>query len=227
MAEKEYGDITLQLISDLRKRGIKTISVAMRHSARYYDSEVVENEPFLGLTDQGKDLSFRLGISLPAGLDVRLFSSAVGRCIETAYLIDKGYTSVGESATRNELEKFLSPFYVRKPFEIFKSFKDMQPDFIRFWFSGNISSESIDTSETAAKQIAQILIEKLDGKPENCVNISVTHDWSIYLLKEYYLGLKHEEFGKVEYLEGLAFYKENGKVYVVNHQSDPKELNID
>jgi len=49
-------------------------------------------EPFMGLTDVGKSFALELGKSLPAKLMPRLFSSTFGRCIETAYLIDKGYT---------------------------------------------------------------------------------------------------------------------------------------
>ena len=39
------------------------------------------------------------------------------------------------------------------------------------------------------------------------MDIHITHDWNMFLLKEIGLGLAHESYGDIEYLEGIVFMK--------------------
>ncbi len=224
MTDKEYGKSTKDLIQNLTDRGITKMSVMIRHSARHYDSENPQNEPFLLLTEEGKEFSYNLGKSLPPDYTLRFYSSMMGRCIETAYLIDKGYVAQNGLTEHNKMEPFLAPSYVKKPFELMKVLQKTSPNFIRHWFAGKISSDIIDPSQPAAQFIVEMLVEKLKDLPDNHINMGVSHDWNLYLVKEHVMGLKHENVGKVEYLEGLVVYQEKGKMYVVNHQCDPVEL---
>jgi hypothetical protein len=218
MTELEYGNSTLELIKDLLSRGINKFSVMLRHSARYYDHEHPEMEPFLVLTEEGKRYSLELGCALPEGLEINLFSSAFGRCIETAYMIDKGYVSKNGTTYHNRVEKLLSPSYVKKPFELAATLGKPHSDFIRTWFDGEIPLDIMESPKKAAGDILQGLVERLPGLSENSININVTHDWNLYLVKEQIMGLKHEEVGPVEYLEGLVVYESAGQVFIENHQ---------
>ncbi len=219
MTELEYGQSTLDLIKTLINEGINRFSVIQRHSARYYDREHPEMEPFLVLTEEGKQYAYELGKSLPVGLEVNLFSSAFGRCIETAFMIDKGYTSRGGRTRSNIVEKLLSPSYVKKPFELATCLQEPHEDFVRAWFDGKISSDIIEPPEIAAKKIVQLLVDRLEVLPENSVDINVTHDWNVYLIKEQIMGLRHEDVGRVAYLEGLVVYESSGQLYIRNHQT--------
>jgi broad specificity phosphatase PhoE len=226
MPEREYGKTTLELIHGLVDQGIEKMSILMRHSARHYDLEHMEREPFLALTEKGKELSFNLGKELPAGMLLRPYSSVFGRCVETAYLIDKGYVSQGGQTVHNRIEDLLAPSYVKKPFELSKILRARLPDFVRHWFEGNISAEIIDPPNQAARAIAHMLAEKLEEQPEKQINLAISHDWHLYLVKEQIMGLKHEDVGRVDYLEGVAIYRQDGRTYIMNHQRQPQLLEV-
>ncbi|MCG8337825.1 MAG: histidine phosphatase family protein [Proteobacteria bacterium] len=224
MNDIEFGKSTRDLIKSLADRGINRMSVMMRHSARHYNWEQPREEPFLLLTEEGKEYSYNLGKSLVPGFTIKFYSSVVGRCIETAYLIDKGYVSQGGKTDHNMMEPYLSPSYVKKPFELIKVLQETSPNFIRQWFDGEISAEIIDPPRGAAQDIIGMLESKLEYLPENHINMGISHDWNLYLVKEYIMGLRHEDVGRVAYLEGLIVYQEQGKTFVVNHQSEPVEI---
>jgi len=230
MIELEYGKTTLELIQGLIDQGINKISIIMRHSARHYDWKHPETEPFMMLTEEGKEYAFNLGKALPPGLTLRLYSSHIGRCIETAYLIDKGYVFQNGKTVHNKPADHLAPSYVKKPFELVKIMQENYPDFVRFWFNENISTDIIDPPQKAAQTIIQMLSSQLDNLPDNHINIGVSHDWNLYLVKEQIMGLKHEEVGKVDYLEGVALYQNEGQTYIANHQCKaiplPLQVNI-
>ncbi len=226
MEENEFGKNTLKLIGDLKDRGINRFSVIMRHSARYYDRANPRTEPFQGLTEEGKEYSYDLGKRIPQDLTIRLFSSTFGRCIETAYLIDKGFTSIGGSTINNTINIKLAPSYVKEPVTLVKIMQEDIPDFVRYWFEGNISTDIIERRDDAARGIVGFLADELKELPENHINITISHDWNMYLIKESFLGLKHEDAGNVEYLEGAVIYEENEKIYMAHHQCEPGILEL-
>jgi len=227
MPTKDIGKQTLDTIRRLHEQGIRKISVIMRHSERHYDRDNPVREPFMNLTGNGKDMSFKFGEQLPQGMYVRTFSSFIGRCIETAYLIDKGYTAKGGKTTSNNVELFLSPFYAKNPAEILKTFIESgSSNFVRAWLDGDYSSEIIDDPEDSARKMVKFATEQLEQTIENHIDICVTHDWNLYLIKEVFLGLKHEEAGKIEYLEGVVLYKNKNDVFITNHQIESSPLKI-
>ena len=158
---------------------------------------------------------------------LRAYSSFIGRCIETAYLIDKGYTAKGGETVSNMVEIFLSPFYAKNPAEIMKTFLEFgSSSFIRSWMDGEFSTEVIDDPKASAEKIVGVAKEHLGEPLENHIDILITHDWNLYLVKEVFLGLKHEETGKVEYMEGVVLYKDKDDIFIVNHQTEPKMLEV-
>lgn len=194
----------------------------MRHSERYYDLDNPVREPFMNLTETGKDLSFKFGEQLPGGMVVRVFSSFIGRCIETAYLIDKGYTSTGGKTRSNTVELLLSPFYAKNPAQILKMFLESgSSHFIRAWLDGDYSSEVIDHPKDSAQKMIGFARTALAEPLEAHIDILITHDWNLYLVKEVFLGLRHEDAGKIEYLEGVILYAQGSDVNIINHQAGP------
>jgi hypothetical protein len=219
---------TNTLIRDLNSRGIDRISLVIRHSARYYDKDV-KMEPFMCLTPEGRNMAMNMGASLPENFSLEFFSSYIGRCIETAYLIDKGFVGKAGGLTRdNRIAEPMSPFYVRnikKTLEIL-----MEQDvftFIRSWMDGDLGDDILMNAREAAWDMIRFMTGGLDETAHNTLQVCVTHDWNLYLLKEYGLGLAHEDAGKVDYLEGVAVYSQNGKFYMANHQTEPIPLDLD
>ncbi len=221
-----YGASTVQMIKELYSNGINRFSVIMRHSARHYD-DTMKLEAFMGLTEEGKDLSFRVGKDLPDGFNLRLFSSNIGRCIETAYLIDKGYTAKGGKTQTNNLCEDISPFYFtdfKKAIEVMLQYPGTE--FIRNWIGGKISTDILlDARETTNRMLSH-MTKSLGESKENTIIMSISHDWNMYLLKEMTLDLAHETYGLVEYLEGLIIYYKDDKLFITNHQVEPRPLNL-
>lgn len=222
MAEQVFGKELSDVINALNKEGINRFSVIMRHSARHYDPDF-EKEPFMSLTDEGRDLAFNLGKSLPESLSARFFSSFIGRCIETAYLIDKGFSkkSRGETVS-NAVTERIAPFYINDLNGLTKLMKDQEtPDFIRNWIDGKFPESIMLNARQASEEMFSFMTEKFQERPDNSIDIFVSHDWNMFLLKEFGTGLRHEDFGKIEYLEGLVLFEKSGKIYITNHQTEP------
>jgi hypothetical protein len=223
--EKEIpGNIIIDEIQSLADDGVKKISAIIRHSARHYHQNV-RLEPFMGLTENGKKFALDMGKAIPGGYEVNFFSSYIGRCIETAYLIDKGVSCNGGKTNLNRLAEDISPFYIVD----FEKTLDhvIQNDlsgFIRAWISGEIPSDVIQDAGVAAERMASFMKGSINNSDRNLLNISVTHDWNIFLIKEKILNLKIEDVGPVEYLEGVLLYQKDGDTFIKNHQCDPVKI---
>ena len=219
---EDFGLNTVKTIKTLRSRGIHRMLVVLRHSARFYRPNMPKIEPFLGLTEEGKDYSLRLGSELPTDTSLRLFSSPVGRCIETAYLVDKGNTAAGGRCETNKIKPKLTAFYVKDIAEIFKGIKQRSiAGFFRDWFDGKVPEEVMGNPLETRDIILDLLLGILKETNDPVIDIAISHDWYMYVLKEHFLKQPLEEFGQVQYLEGAAIFEKQGKLYIVNHQSDP------
>jgi len=201
------------LVNRLAESGASRISVIMRHAARKYDADM-RKEPFLGLTDEGKQTALEFGKHLPAGFELRPYASYIGRCIETAYLMDKGYSMNGGTTKIPEIEELLAPFYIidiKKILSIAASHDVFS--FIRKWINGDIPEDVMMSPYSASIKMLDFLRKGLAyDKP--VINVCITHDWNIYLIREIFLGVMQEEAGEVAFLEGIAVYEKGGELYI-------------
>lgn len=219
------GEKTAALIRRLNSEGIDKMSVMIRHSKRDYHKDV-HMEPFMCLTDEGRDMAFQLGAMLPANMSLKLFSSHIGRCIETAYLIDKGFVNkTGGVTENNRVTKPAAPFYVRDVGRVIDIVKQTDvATFIRQWIDGDISDDILMNAKDAADRMIRFMAGGVWESGKNTLNVSVTHDWNVYLLKEFGLGLPHETFGKIAYLEGVVLFEKDGNIHIANYQKEPMPL---
>ncbi|MFZ5563598.1 MAG: histidine phosphatase family protein [Thermodesulfobacteriota bacterium] len=225
-AAQPYGHSMARLLNDLYGRErVSRLVVVMRHSARRY-AEHPAGEPFMELTEEGKDMAYAWGRALPLGAPVSFFSSFIGRCIETAYLIDKGHVAAGGRTRHPVIERTLSPYYVRNAsrfLEVCKTFSD----FFGQWFAGRISPDIIDPPSDIARQMNVFWNRRLDNTLDDTgktVDICVTHDWNLFVAREYLLGLAHDAHGDVAYLDGVIVFEEDRKRYIVSPDSTPVAL---
>ena len=224
MTDLNTGVETVQLVNALHKEGKTKITVILRHSIRHYD-EKLYMEPFMGLTEEGKTQCLRAGQALPEGMMLRLFSSHIGRCIETAYLMDKGYLNGGGKTESNRLVRELSPFYVKdfeKAVELFSA--QRVTEFIRNWIDGKYAQDVIMDAREVADRIFQVAISGLTETGTHHIDVLVTHDWNMYLLREFGLGLAHEACGEVGFLEGIVLFQDSGEIYLTHHRAEPRRL---
>jgi broad specificity phosphatase PhoE len=220
---KSYGFETAQLVDHLCQKGISKKLVVMRHSARHYDLDNPLREPFLGLTTEGKAFSYRWGKELPWGLHLHFFSSFISRCIETAYLIDKGYVASGGTTEHTIIENSLGPYYVRDAAKLLGNYLRVS-NFFADWFGGHIPEKIIDHPRRIAQRMRNFCKERLSLPDEGTMNICITHDWNVYVLIEAFFGLSPEAYGKVKYLDGIVVFKDRDRSYIEAPGQQPVEL---
>lgn len=216
---------TIGLVRDLLGQGVDRISLVLRHSDRHY-TDNPRLEPFMGLNDSGKAYAFDLGKSFPLDLTPVLFSSHFGRCVETAYLIDKGFTSVtGKHLPHNTLNKVLAPFYVKDIITATKMLtKTGSTQFVRNWFDEIIDESIMLDPEVTANRITDFMVSRLKELSPGEAAICVTHDWNIFPIKQFKLGLSHEDAVDAGYLDAVAFFEKDARVFGVARQFDPVEI---
>lgn len=218
---------TIDTINRIRLAGHKTIGVLIRHSERFYPEET-EREPFMGLTDPGKRYAYDLGTRLHPSLVPQLYSSPLGRCIETAYLVDKGFTSkTGISTGHNQVDRCLAPFYVKdiqKAMDLVNQIKSQR--FLRQWFDNQMSEEMMEDPVKTADKICGFMVDRLNALETDQIAICVSHDWNIFPIKEFKMNLRLEESGDVGYLDSVVFFENNHHCYLASYQTDPVRLNL-
>ena len=155
-------DQTLETIKILEGRGIDRMAVILRHSERDF-TDNPSHEPFMGLTDHGKSFAFDMGRNLPKKFKPRLFSSFFGRCIETAYLIDKGYSlEHGTLLDHNQTHELLAPFYIKDIEQAVTKVRKLGTrDFIRTWFDRKIDESVIILPEDTADMVCSHMVDRL------------------------------------------------------------------
>jgi hypothetical protein len=203
---------TIDTINKTIDQGIKKISVLIRHSDRFFSKEA-KPEPFMGLTDIGKGLAYDFGLKLRSNPVPKLCSSFIGRCIETAYLIDKGYTKQNNLLIdHNYLAEMLGPLFIKDVEKALNLVQKQETNvFLRNWFDKCIDEKIMENPEKTSGNLCEFIFEE----------ISFLKDWSIFPIKEFKMNLKHETSGDIGYLDGLVFFEKESKYYITNYQSDP------
>lgn len=225
---REYeirSDQTLTVIQQLINQGITRISAIIRHSERFYSSRA-RMEPFMNLTPEGIEYAEKMGRNLPASPRPLLYSSHIGRCIETAYLIDKGFSCRhGLKIPHNQINEALAPFYLKDIEQIIRLLKERgTPNYLRDWFEHRIDESIMGNPVTTAAAITRFMLDCVQDLAENEIAICVSHDWNIYPLKEFALGLPHEDAGDVGYLDGVVFFEQDNQAYITSYQTDPRPV---
>ena len=221
------GETTLQLINDLVDEGIEHIVLLMRHSAREY--EPGRHDLLNPLTDEGRGLARQLGGAIPKSLTLRGFTSPAERCVETAALIMEAHKEGGGLTMRNRVVEALGVFYVLDQMKMYMAMQaaGSMVSFQQEWFSGNVSPDILMPADTSAEIIARLVLEKLKEKPDHPqLDLMVSHDFTIYLLKDRLLGQNSTRYPDVIYLDGIAVFERDGKAFIQSHHEPAVELRV-
>lgn len=218
---------TLEMLNKLSSDPVDGICILMRHSARNYH-ENAAMEPFMGLTENGKTAAADLGAHMPANVEPSIFSSHFGRCIETAYLIDKGFTRQnGRFGDHPVISADLSPFYIRHIENAIQMVEEMTPDrFLRTWFNREIPETVMEDPRQAAIRITSFLQDRLNRRERTRtpLSICITHDWNIFPVREYIMDLSHEKSGPVGYLDAVFLFRKHERYFIASRQKEPVEV---
>lgn len=217
---------TIDMLNQLIDQRAERIGIMIRHSERFF-AEDAREEPFMGLTENGKEYAFRFGAALRPDFAPEIYSSFMGRCIETAYLIEKGFTRQHGLPLPDyvSINRELGPVYIHDvdaAVSLLSKIGDRQ--FLRKWFDGNIDQKVIDNPEKTAAGLCEYMVDKLNSSGNSRLVVCVSHDWNLYPIKEFKLNLRLEDSEDIGYLDGLVFFKAGSRFYLTCHQCDPVQL---
>ncbi len=176
-------------------------AIVIRHAQRQYISGA-EGYWTSGLTPAGKDQARDFGLSLAGRFPAyRLFHSPVKRCEQTALAVSEEL-----GVDRVHPEKALGLSYLKvSVVEGFAEADKWGDNFLRQWFDGLVPQDIfMPLPEARDAQLAYLRQKLAEARP-GTLDIHVTHDWNINILREGIFGLRHEDVGWPDYLSGLAF----------------------
>lgn len=199
-----YGHELLKTIETLSVDGKS--AAMLRHAARF--PIVDPTEPTLAeITPEGAADAENFGQRVTGFECVRLFHSPVKRCRQTAECIARGAQKAGITVEHLGPEAALGVDYILDLTEAGRLTALHGEHFVRLWHDGQIEPNVI----RATKQIAETKLVYLTRKiQEPCLagrrlDLHVSHDWNILVLRELLLGVQHEEAGWLNFLDGLVF----------------------
>jgi broad specificity phosphatase PhoE len=221
------GETTLELVEQLTNEGVDHIVLLMRHSAREYAPG--KHDLLNPLTDEGRDFARELGKRLPKGLVLRGYTSPAERCVETAGLIMSGHEAAGGQILRNRVVEALGIFYVLDQIKMFMAMRDAGGivNFLQRWFDGGIARDILMPAHLAARLVGGVAKEKLSqtGK-DTQLDLLVSHDFTIYTIKDQLLKQGTNRYPDVHYLDGVAFFNREGKTFIQSHHEPAIELDL-
>ena len=175
------------------------------------------------LTEQGKRDAFAYGEAGAVLSPLTLYHSPVERCRQTADHIAAGVrNSGGEAAVSGVLDALGGPYAVGNLQEIPQLISEYGiRNFLRMWFDGRLPHGHLMPLAEAAR-IELDCIRDASSRHDSSV-ILVTHDWNIMIVREHLLQLPHEEVGYPGFLDGLSYYRPDGREALLAHTIDGAE----
>lgn len=227
MNQAAYGERTTRLINELHADGVARMSVLMRHSAREYapGRHDLENP----LTAEGRRLAHAFGERLPAELVLRAYASPVARCEDTAELIHAAHRELGGRGRGGARPvEGLGVFYVLDQMKMFKAMStstEGMGGFVRAWLDGRMPADIMLPARLAAASLLNLLFARLQTQTaEPALDLCVSHDLTLYLMREVCLGLTRETTGDVLYLDGMVVFERDGDYLAATHDQPPRSV---
>ena len=209
-----YGDATLAQVEAMANEGCTHMVLLMRHSAREFNPDVHDLEN--PLTDEGRELSQRLGRQLPKAYTLRGYASPAGRCVETAQLCLDGHAAEGGSSTRVRPVEGLGVFYVLDQMKMYRVMRDTGSlqQFVSAWSDRAIPQDALIPAQEAARILMRVVSEKLSQSvAEKQIDVCVSHDLSLYLVRDRLLSESPDQ-GPVEFLDALLAFRRDDRVWL-------------
>jgi len=199
-----YGHELLKTLETLPVDG--SSAAILRHAARF--PIVDPTRPTLAeITPEGAVAAEDWGRRITGFDRVRLFHSPVKRCRQTAECIARGAQKTGLQIEHLGAEAALGVDYILDLAKAGQLTAQHDEHFVRLWMAGQIASEVIWPTTRIATAKLDYLARKLQEPSASGrrLDLHVTHDWNILTLRELMLGVRHEEAGWLDFLDGLAF----------------------
>jgi Histidine phosphatase superfamily (branch 1) len=208
-----YGHEILETIHSLAADA--PVAAILRHAARYPILDLARPE-LAEITPEGAAAAERMGARLGRFERLRIFHSPVKRCQQTAECISRGATTAGLSVEHVGPEAALGVDYILDLAEAGRLSQVHGEHFVRLWVRGEVSVGIV----RGTKQVAETKLACLTRRLKEPVvggrrlDLHVSHDWNIMVLREHLLGVRHEEAGWLSYLDGLGLSLQGGVLQV-------------
>jgi len=222
-----HGERTTALIDRLWHDGVRRMSLLMRHSAREYAPG--RHDLANPLTEEGRRLAHLFGSRLRPELALRAYASPVARCEDTAELIHAAHREMGGRGRGGARPvEGLGVFYVLDQMKMFKAMStstEGMGSFVRTWLDGQVPEDIMLPAEVAARSLLKLLTTRLISQEASpALDIGVSHDLSLYLMREVCLGLSRERHGDVLYLDAMVIFERDGDWWAATHDQAPKSV---
>jgi hypothetical protein len=195
-----------ELLATLRNeaRTGRPVAAVMRHAARHPIADPQRPE-IAELTDDGCAAAEAFGTHLRDFERVRLFHSPVKRCQQTAECIAQGIAGIGGRAELVGPQAALGIDYIRDLAEAGRLTVQHGDHFVRLWFENQVPASVIDPAPTLAAMKLEFVRGQLATALPGTLDLHVSHDWNIIILREHLVGVRHEDAGWLTFLDGVAF----------------------
>jgi broad specificity phosphatase PhoE len=188
----------------------RTVAAVMRHAARH--PIVDPREPLAAeLTMEGKRDAEAFGGRITGFDRVRLFHSPVKRCQQTAESVAAGAARAGLAVELLGPQPDLGVAYILNQIETGRLSGVHGEHFVRLWFTGQVSVEFIERApDIVRRKIAYVTarLGETDAAAGRRLDLHISHDWNVIILRELLLDVRHEEAGWASFLDGVAFTNE-------------------
>ena len=176
----------------------------MRHSVRGPVTDL-RTSPDVRLTPEGEAAARRLGHALPRVAGLRFGHSPIERCAQTARGVAGGFDQAGGRTEALGAFETLGAPYVLDFERLVEAAGAYDPrTFVRAWFDGGLAPGILLPAPQAAEGQLQVARRELDRTPPGHLTLLVSHDWNVMLVREHYLGVRHEQAGWLDFLDGVV-----------------------
>ncbi|RXK55192.1 histidine phosphatase family protein [Oleiharenicola lentus] len=198
-----------ELLATLSTLPADRAAAVLRHAARHPIAD--PREPLAAeLTEAGHRDAEAFGAAIRGFDRVRLFHSPVKRCQQTAERVAAGAARAGLNVELVGTRPELGVAYILDQIETGRLSGLHGEKFVRLWFTNQVSEQLIlRAPDIARRKLAYVtarLREPVAGGRR--LDLHVSHDWNVLILRELLLGVRHEEAGWATFLDGVAFTAE-------------------
>ncbi len=189
----------------------ETMAAIVRHADRPSIASVTESLG-VGLNEKGREDARRFGERITGERQVRFFHSPAVRCRETAEAMTVGLAGNGNKVLGStETWDLCAPYLLDdRTLEVADR---LGHGFMRAWFNGEIDKEWILPAPVASDKVLRPILERLaDPNGTTRLDIHVSHDWEVILLRDTLFGTRYEQDGWIGYLDGIVFIRDGPKV---------------
>jgi broad specificity phosphatase PhoE len=199
----------------------RTVAAVMRHAARHPIANPAE--PTLAeITPEGARAAEAFGARINGFDRIRLFHSPVKRCAQTAQCIARGAASIGVATEIAGPREELGVDYILDLAEAGRLTLLHQHHFVRLWFANQVPGSVIRPPHGIARRKLEFVNAHLrESHPGGRrLDLHVSHDWNVIVLRELLLSIRHEEAGWLTFLDGVAFAGEAAQVRAFYRERD-------